>query len=143
MATVIPLDTLPGLPHFDAAAGCSVVSPRLARTGALLDQADAVLFCITEYAEGLPAIVGNLLEWAIAGGFLAGKRVGWINVSGATRARDAHDILERTLKFADAHIVLRCDMPLPSAQVSRAGRLADPTSIDAAVSALRELLADL
>ena len=141
LATVIPLDTLPWLPHFDVSAGCSVVSPRLAQTGALLEQADAVLFCVTEYAEGLPAIVGNLLEWAIAGGFLAGKRVGWINVAnGTTRARAAHDILERTLKFAGADILLRSDVPLASAQVSPAGRLADTTSVDAVIAALRQLL---
>jgi NAD(P)H-dependent FMN reductase len=79
---------LPWLPHFDVSASYSVVPSRLAQTGALLEQADAVLFCVTEYAEGLPVIVGNLLEWAIAGGFLAGKRVGWINVAnGTTRAR--------------------------------------------------------
>jgi hypothetical protein len=38
-----------------------------------------VVFCVVEYGEALPSIVAILLEWVVAVGFLAGKRVGWLN----------------------------------------------------------------
>jgi NAD(P)H-dependent FMN reductase len=141
LASVFPLDTLPRLPHFDISAGCAGVSPALVQTGAMLGQADAVMFCVAEYAEGLPAIVGNLLEWAIAGGFLSDKRVGWVNVaSGSNRARAAHESLERTLRFAGADIALRANIPLPPGRVSPAGRLTDRAAVADLVSALERLL---
>jgi NAD(P)H-dependent FMN reductase len=141
LATVIPLDTLPRLPHFDAFACRSATSPQLRRTGALLERAGAVMFCVAEYAEGLPAMVGNLLEWAIADGFLCGKRVGWINVAtGTTRARAAHDALERALRFAGAEIVTRAEVPLAVSGLTAIGRLGDPASVDAVLTALERLL---
>jgi NAD(P)H-dependent FMN reductase len=123
-------------------AGCAEISPVLAQTGALLEQSDAVMFCVAEYAEGLPAIVGNLLEWAIAGGFLSGKRVGWINVAtDSSSAQAAHQSLERTLRFAGADIVLRADIPLAATQISESGQLTiDPTKMASLVSALEHLL---
>jgi NAD(P)H-dependent FMN reductase len=141
MATVIPLDTLPALPHFDAFPGWSVTCPQLRHTGVLFEQAEAAMFCIAEYAEGLPAMVGNLLEWAIADGFLCGKRVGWINVaSGTRRARAAHHALERALEFAGAEIVTRADVPLTRTHLTANGLLTDPASVDAVISALHQLL---
>lgn len=142
LASVIYLDTLPRLPHFDMSAGCAGITPVLAQTGALLDQSDAVVFCVAEYAEGLPAIVGNLLEWAIAGGFLSGKRTGWINVAAdSSRAQAAHDSLERTLRFAGADIALRADIPLAATQVSESGLLTiHPNQRTSLVSALEQLL---
>jgi NAD(P)H-dependent FMN reductase len=140
LATVIPLHTLRQLPHFDVSAR-SGLPPPVRQTGAMIEGADAVLFCVAEYAEGLPAVVGNLLEWAIAYGFLSGKRVGWFNVASTAHVGLANEILDRALRFAGANIVLRADLPVAATQVSPIGRLADPKVVEAAIAALAELLA--
>jgi hypothetical protein len=60
-----------------------------------------VVFCLVEYAEALPSIVAILLECAVAGGFLAGRRVGWLNsTTGIHAGRTNHEALDRALSFA-------------------------------------------
>ena len=75
--------------------------------------AAAVVFCVVEYVEALPSIVAILLEWVVAVGFLAGKRVGWLNPITGTRAgRAAHEGLDRALSFGGADVVLRAEIPV-------------------------------
>ena len=61
--------------HFDLLDERRVFGPCLAQNDALLKRAQAVVFCLAEYAEALPSIVAILLEWAVAVGFLTGKWV--------------------------------------------------------------------
>ncbi len=79
---------------------------------AVLAAADAYLFCTPEYAGDLPGSFKNLLDWAVGGGEVYEKPVGWINASGAPNgAADAHASLGRVLGYLGM-------LPIPGACVS-------------------------
>jgi NAD(P)H-dependent FMN reductase len=141
VTSVVPILTLPRLPHFDHLTGGAAARLAVEPIGAVFHAADAVLFCVAEYAEGLPSIVVNLLEWAIADGFLCQEPTGWINLAtGYGRGRAAHAALERALSYAGADLVLRVDLPMSEADLSPNGRLNDPAVAEQLLQALRRLL---
>jgi chromate reductase, NAD(P)H dehydrogenase (quinone) len=70
-------------------------------------RADAVLFCVPEYAGALPGSLKNLLDWTIGDAeprSIYEKPVAWVNVS-PRGAAGAHGELRTVLGYAHAHIV--------------------------------------
>lgn len=140
IASVLPVLTLPRLPHFDHLTSGPSTHGSVEYIDTIFDAADAVLFCVAEYAEALPSIVVNLLEWAIADGFLCGMPTGWLNLATGNRGRAAHAALERALSYAGADVVLRADLPVATADLSPNGRLHDAAVSEQVLRALRQLL---
>jgi NAD(P)H-dependent FMN reductase len=125
------------------------VDPQVAAMRAQLDDADAILICTPEYAGALPAALKNLLEWTIGVGGTYGKPTAWINVSGAaapTGAADAHESLEKVLRYAGTDIVhdACARIPLSRSMVNASGLIEDEDArerIAAAVARLAEHVA--
>jgi chromate reductase, NAD(P)H dehydrogenase (quinone) len=67
--------------------------------------ADGVLFCIPEYAGGLPGSFKNLLDWTVGGIEMYGKPVAWINVAGEDRGANADASLRTVLGYVKATIL--------------------------------------
>ena len=87
-----------------------------------------MVFCLAEYAEALPSIVAILLKWAVAVGFMAAKRVDWLNsITGEHAGRTAHEALDRALGLAGADVLLRAEIPVRVDVPHTTGSLAGPT----------------
>lgn len=125
-------DGLGRLPLFnpDDDAEGALVDPAVAAMRAELAESDAILICTPEYAGALPAALKNLLEWTIGVGGTYRKPTAWINVSGAaapTGGADAHESLEKVLRYAGTEIVhAACArIPLSRSMVTADGVIAD------------------
>ncbi len=139
-------DGLGQLPLFnpDDDAEGAPVDPRVAAMRAQLAAADAILICTPEYAGALPATLKNLLEWTIGVGGTYGKPTAWINVSGAaapTGAADAHESLEKVLRYAGTDIIHEAcaRIPLSRAMVNADGVIADDDARQQIAAAVRRL----
>jgi chromate reductase, NAD(P)H dehydrogenase (quinone) len=99
-----------GLPHFnpdDDAEGVRVPDP-VAQMRDAMHASDALLICTPEYAGAMPGVLKTLLEWTIGDASTYGKPVAWINASSPaapTGGADAHESLEKVLRYAGADIV--------------------------------------
>jgi chromate reductase, NAD(P)H dehydrogenase (quinone) len=140
-------DGIAGLPHFnpdDDAEGLEVPAP-VAEMRAAVGSADAILICTPEYAGAMPAVLKNLLEWTIGDAGTYGKPVAWLNVSGAaapTGGADAHDSLQKVLRYAGAEIVDEAcaRIPLSRQQVGATGIVEDEAARGGIASALGRLV---
>jgi chromate reductase len=103
--------------------------------------ADAILFCVPEYAGTLPGSLKNLLDWTVGGGEMAGKRSGWINAASGGRGGGAQEHLAMVLGYLGAVAVdAACvELPVPRDAVQPDGTIADP----AFRAAIAEILAAL
>jgi NAD(P)H-dependent FMN reductase len=136
------------LPHFnpdDDAEGKQVPAPVEAMRAAVA-ASDAILICTPEYAGAMPAVLKNLLEWTIGDAGTYGKPVAWINASGPaapTGGADAHDSLQKVLRYAGADIVEEAcaRIPLSRAQISAAGVVEDNEAVEEIASATSRLVA--
>jgi NAD(P)H-dependent FMN reductase len=120
------------LPHFnpdDDAEGQAVPAP-VAEMRARMHAADALLICTPEYAGAMPGVLKTLLEWTIGDASTYGKPVAWINASSPaapTGGADAHESLEKVLRYAGADIVSEAciRIELTRAQVGASGLIED------------------
>ncbi|MGF7237039.1 MAG: NADPH-dependent FMN reductase [Frankia sp.] len=64
--------------------------------------ADALLFCVPEYAGTLPGSLKNLLDWTVGGGETYGKPVGWITAAPTGRGLGAEATLATVLGYVGA-----------------------------------------
>jgi chromate reductase len=103
-------DGIMRLPHFnpdDDVEGAPVPAA-VAQLREAVKSADALLICTPEYAGAMPAVLKNLLEWTIGDASTYQKPVAWINASSPaapTGGADAHESLEKVLRYASADIV--------------------------------------
>lgn len=70
-----------------------------------ISDADAVLFCTSEYPGAMPISLKNLREWTVSSGELYGKPVAWINVAAPGRGDRAYREVTRVLGYVGARIV--------------------------------------
>jgi chromate reductase, NAD(P)H dehydrogenase (quinone) len=120
------------LPHFnpdDDAEGMEVAAP-VAEMRAHMHAADALLICTPEYAGAMPGVLKTLLEWTIGDASTYGKPVAWINASSPaapTGGADAHESLEKVLRYAGADIVTEActRIELTRAQLDPSGLIED------------------
>jgi chromate reductase, NAD(P)H dehydrogenase (quinone) len=137
-----------GLPHFnpdDDAEGAQVPDA-VAQMRAAMQAADALLICTPEYAGAMPAVLKNLLEWTIGDASTHRKPVAWINASSPaapTGGADAHESLEKVLRYAHADIVedacIRIE--LTRQQVGESGLVEDEAARQAMGDVLSRLVA--
>ncbi|MBT0770970.1 NAD(P)H-dependent oxidoreductase [Kineosporia sp. J2-2] len=70
-----------------------------------IEAADAVVFCVPEYAGTVPGSLKNLLEWTVKGAQLYEKPVVWIDVANTGRGAGALATLEVVLGYVGAVLV--------------------------------------
>jgi chromate reductase len=141
-------DGILGLPHFnpDDDAESAQVPDAVAQMRAAMHAADALLICTPEYAGAMPAVLKNLLEWTIGDASTYKKPVAWINASSPaapTGGGDAHESLEKVLRYAGADIVSSAciRVELTRKHIGPSGLVEDPAAKDAIAGALAELVA--
>ena len=122
-------DDLAHLPHFNPDDDTDEPPLAVVRLRAAIHEADALLFCVPEYAGALPGAFKNLLDWTIGDarpGSIYDKRVAWINAS-VRDATDAHASLRKVLGYAHACIVEEAiaHIPIPPAAVADDGLIHD------------------
>jgi NAD(P)H-dependent FMN reductase len=141
-------DGILGLPHFnpdDDAEGAQVPGA-VAQMRAEMHAADALLICTPEYAGAMPAVLKNLLEWTIGDASTYRKPVAWINASSPaapTGGADAHESLEKVLRYAHAEIVSDAciRLELTRGQIGASGLVDDEAATRALAEALARLVA--
>jgi NAD(P)H-dependent FMN reductase len=139
-------DGILSLPHFnpdDDAEGAQVPEAVM-RMRAAVRAADAVLICTPEYAGAMPAVLKNLLEWTIGDASTYGKPVAWINASSPaapTGGADAHESLEKVLRYAGATIVAAACLriELTRQDIDASGLVTDAAARTAIERAIAEL----
>jgi NAD(P)H-dependent FMN reductase len=102
-----------------------------------LARADAVLFCVPEYAGTLPGSFKNALDWTVGTGELYGRPVAWINSAAVGRGAGASATMRLVLTYVGAVIIEAATVHLPVGRdaVGPTGLIADPL--------LRSQLADV
>jgi chromate reductase len=111
-------DGLGTLPHFNPDLDKALDDPDLpepvrdlrTRVGA----ADALLFCVPEYAHGVPGSLKNALDWLVGGSEMPGKPVASLNAS--PRSTHAQASLAETLRTMSAHVVAGSPFQAPFAR---------------------------
>lgn len=90
--------------------------------------ADAVVFCVPEYAGNLPGSLKNLLDWTVGGGEMYGKPAAWINVAAEGRGTGAVNALVQVLGYVGAVMVeAACrHIPVDRAAIEPDGTVSDP-----------------
>jgi len=106
--------------------------------------ADGVLFACPEYAHGVPGVLKNALDWAVASPAFVGKPVALINT--APRASHAQASLAETLSTMSAILVSAKPLIVSVAgrKLDAAGILADPEisgALRAAITTLARAIA--
>ena len=105
--------------------------------------ADAVLFCVPEYAGALPGSFKNLLDWTVGGDEIYRKPVAWINVAAQGRGANAHASLATVLGYVGAEIIDSACTQLPVAHqgVGPDGLVAD-NELRTAIADVLQAIAD-
>ena len=98
---------------------------------ARVQAADGVLFACPEYAHGVPGVLKNALDWAVASPAFVDKPVALINA--APRATHAQTSLAETLSTMSAILVSEVPLPVSLAgkKLDAAGIVADPETSNA------------
>ncbi|WJH35666.1 NAD(P)H-dependent oxidoreductase [Paenibacillus sp. CC-CFT747] len=127
------------LPHFNPDLDGDDPPAAVRRFRERLQVADGVLVCTPEYANGVPGMLKNALDWVVSSGEFYEKPTCTISASPlATGARTAHDSLLLTLGMMTAKRVDGGSLtfPLVNKKLSAEGGLTD----DATEAELRRLL---
>jgi NAD(P)H-dependent FMN reductase len=86
---------LADLPHFNPDLDGDSVPPAVAALRRCVNEADAIVFSVPEYAHGLPGSLKNALDWLVGGTEFMNKRVALFNAS--SRGTYAQGQLTETL----------------------------------------------
>jgi NAD(P)H-dependent FMN reductase len=70
----------------------------------VLEQADAVVLAVPEYAFGIPGAFKNAIDWTVGSGSLDGKHVAVLSVAPPGRGTDVRHALGRVLTAINAHV---------------------------------------
>lgn len=95
-------DGLADLPAFRPDADPDRPHPAVAALRAALASADAVIFCVPEYAGTVPGSLKNLLDWTVGTADLYEKPVASINVANPGRGEGAQATLQTVLGYVGA-----------------------------------------
>jgi len=109
------------LPHFD---GSDKPPPAVIAFLRQIQQADAVLICIPEYAFGVPGSFKNALDWTVGSGEFSQKPVAYITA--ASVGERAHESLGYTLTAMGSVITGSLRIPFIRAKLTPEGTLKDP-----------------
>lgn len=93
-----------------------------------LKEADAVLICTPEYANGVPGVLKNALDWIVSSGEFMNKPTAVISASPTPMGGDkAHASLLLTLRMMTARIVEGATLMIPqiTVKLNQEGVLAD------------------
>lgn len=136
---------LADVPHFNPDLDGDRLPDQVRRWREVLHAADAVLFCIPEYAGAMPGSFKNLLDWSVADHdprSLYEKPVAWINVAPEGRALHAHDSLRTVLGYLHAQLVEAAvaAVPVPREARDESGLILDPVIRDALRNSLAALV---
>jgi chromate reductase len=101
-----------GLPAFTTDAGDDLPPPVLELSQAV-SAADAVLFCVPEYAGTLPGSFKNALDWMVGTGDFYGKPVAWLNVAAANRGEGAIATLRLVTGYLGAVVIEHACVHVP------------------------------
>jgi chromate reductase len=123
---------LEDLPAFRPDADADHPHPAVAELRRALAGADAVVFCVPEYAGTLPGSLKNLLDWTVGTADLYEKPVASINVANIGRGDGAQATLTSVLGYVGAE-------PIDPAwvRVSMADGVPDPEQLAAVIEAIR------
>lgn len=111
----VRFEGLADLPAFNPDDDRDPLPAPVARLRGEIHDADAVLFCVPEYAGALPGAFKNLLDWTVGDdepGSMNGKPVAWINAS-VREAALAHASLATVLDYLAAPVVEAACVHLP------------------------------
>jgi chromate reductase, NAD(P)H dehydrogenase (quinone) len=134
---------LRALPHFNPDDDHDPLPLAVADLRGKIAAADALLFCVPEYAGALPGSLKNLLDWTVGGVETSDKPTGWINIStSGGGAAGAHAELATVLRYTDARLVeAACvHIPVGRQQISEDGLVTDPQIREAVADVLAALV---
>ncbi|NQX67918.1 NAD(P)H-dependent oxidoreductase [Paenibacillus alba] len=94
------------LPHFNPDLDGDEPPTAVQAWRKALQAADGIILCTPEYANGVPGVLKNALDWIVSSGEFVDKPTAVISASPlATGAEKAHDSLLLTLRMMTASIV--------------------------------------
>ena len=134
---------LGALPHFNPDDDHDPLPPAVTDLRSKIAAADALLFCVPEYAGALPGSLKNLLDWTVGGVETSDKPAGWINTSTAGGgAAGAHAELATVLRYTDARLIdAACvHIPIDRRQIGADGLVSDPQIREAVTNVVAALV---
>jgi chromate reductase, NAD(P)H dehydrogenase (quinone) len=137
-------ERLGDLPHFNPDDDTDQPPGPVIELRQTIRNANAVLFCVPEYAGALPGSFKNLLDWTIGDdqpGSIYGKPVAWINAS-PRGAANAHESLRKVLGYAHAVLVeAACvNVPITTAMIGGDGLIAEVSAKERISQAMAALI---
>lgn len=124
-------DGLGNLPHFNPDHDDENTPDSVYDFRRKLKEADGVLICTPEYANGVPGVLKNALDWVVSSGEFMYKPTAVISASPSQFGGDrAHDSLVLTLSIMTAKIVEGGTLKVPfvTKKVNPQGELTDPAT---------------
>ena len=106
----------------------------------LISQSDAVLFCIPEYAFGVPGALKNALDWTVSTTAFSDKPVALITA--ASGGDKAHAAFALTLTALGTKINEQTKLLIPHirTKINSQGEMQDPRTLDSIKTVMHELL---
>ena len=101
---------LADLPHFNPDLDDETVSQAVKDWRSQLKSVDGLVFCVPEYAHGVPGVLKNALDWIVSSGELVDKPVVLFNAS--PRSTFAQASLVETLTVMSAKIASNASVTL-------------------------------
>jgi NAD(P)H-dependent FMN reductase len=133
-------DGIGDLPHFNPDLDEEAAPAPVARFRAALRQADGLLICTPEYANGVPGVLKNALDWLVSSAELYAKPVAVISASPTPMGGEkAYESLLLTLGMLNAGFAGGLRIPFVSMKLDAEGAITDPDTVEA----MRGLLTDL
>jgi chromate reductase, NAD(P)H dehydrogenase (quinone) len=135
-------DGLGSLPHFNPDLDDENAPEPVKELRRQLKEADGVLICTPEYANGVPGVLKNALDWIVSSGEFMYKPTAVISASPSQMGGEkAHASLLLTLTIMTAKIVEGGTLTIPfvTKKVNPEGEVTDP----ATAQSLRSLLDSL
>ena len=111
----------------------------------LIANADAILFCIPEYAFGVPGALKNALDWTVSSTAFTNKPVALITA--ASSGDKAHAALSLTLSALGTKMPAGCSLLIPfiRTKINGEGKVTDPVllqSLQLTVDSLIQTITD-
>ena len=133
-------DGLASLPHFNPDDDLDVPPLPVLELRQRVGAADGLLFCVPEYAHGVPGSLKNALDWLVASVELPDKPVASLNASPLSTYAQA-SLLE-TLTVMSTRVVREACVTIPVGRgdVDARGDIASPDIVRATRDALDQLV---
>ncbi|MBE1443562.1 NADPH-dependent FMN reductase [Paenibacillus sp. OAS669] len=125
---LVSFEGIGDLPHFNPDLDGEAPPAPVAVWRKTLQAADGVMICTPEYANGVPGVLKNALDWLVSSGELVNKPTAVISASPlATGGKVAHASLMLTLGMITAHLFEggQLSIPLVSKKINELGEWTD------------------